>query len=65
MASDGTRMDLKICEGCGSLFLRTIGEAGEAGVYCRRCEAGAFKPRPEAPLRLSQRTGRPPKWRSL
>jgi len=30
------RMDLKVCEGCGALWLRTgIG----AGVYCRTCRS--------------------------
>ena len=29
------RVDLKICEGCGALWLRALGR----GVYCRRCEA--------------------------
>lgn len=28
------RMDLKVCEGCGMLWLRS---ALEARVYCRRC----------------------------
>lgn len=27
------RVDLKVCEGCGALWLR----APQAGVYCRRC----------------------------
>lgn len=30
------RLDLKICEGCGALWLRT---GIEAGVYCRLCSA--------------------------
>jgi hypothetical protein len=28
------RMDLKVCEGCGTLWLRTI---TSNGVYCRSC----------------------------
>lgn len=28
------RMDLKVCEGCGALWLRTD---ATAGVYCRGC----------------------------
>lgn len=28
------RMDLKVCEGCGTLWLRS---RTAAGVYCRRC----------------------------
>jgi hypothetical protein len=28
------KMDLKVCEGCGTLWLRT---GGLSGVYCRGC----------------------------
>lgn len=28
------RMDLKVCEGCGGLWIRA---GKEEGVYCRRC----------------------------
>ncbi len=30
------RMDLKVCEGCGALWLRT---GALEGVYCRSCRA--------------------------
>ena len=30
------RMDLKVCEGCGALWLRT---GVNDGVYCRSCQA--------------------------
>jgi len=35
------RMDLKVCEGCGTLWLRSKTPAGSStsGVYCRQCIA--------------------------
>jgi hypothetical protein len=30
-----SRVELKVCEGCGGLWLRTLGD----GVYCRGCAA--------------------------
>ena len=43
----GVRMELKVCEGCGALWLRSLESASgggvrtraEAGVYCRHCAA--------------------------
>ena len=30
-------VDLKVCEGCGALWLRTMGPGGGRAVYCRGC----------------------------
>lgn len=46
------RRDLKVCEGCGGLWVRT-GEA--AGVYCRHCSPRMA----ELPARRTLRAGRP------
>lgn len=46
------RRDLKVCEGCGGLWVRT-GEA--AGVYCRHCGPRMA----ELPVRRKVRPGRP------
>ena len=43
------RLELKYCEGCGALTLRTT---GSEGVYCRPCS-----------LRLSQIAFKPPRSR--
>jgi hypothetical protein len=53
-------VDLKVCEGCGGLWLRAQSSIGPHGVYCRACA-----------LRLSEfpaprgrsRAGRKPKLR--
>lgn len=48
------RMELKVCEGCGTLWLRALGH----GVYCRRCaEFLADFPSPKG----RSRRGRPPR----
>jgi hypothetical protein len=53
-------MDLKVCEGCGGLWIR----AGVAeGVYCRRCvarlaELPQRRPRGKAKLRSETGQGR-------
>ena len=56
-----TRLDLKVCEGCGALWLRSQAAGTPAGVYCRRCAqhlAGFPAPRGLRPARRP-RAGRP------
>jgi hypothetical protein len=51
-------MSLKVCEGCGTLWVR---EARGKGVYCRPC-AGILRHFPDPTTRI--RTGRKQKDRS-
>ena len=53
------KMTLKVCEGCGNLWLR--GQAGTT-VYCQRC-AEMLKNFPDPKTR--RRPGRPPKKRPM
>lgn len=46
------RLQLKVCEGCGGLWLRT---QGRTNIYCSICE-GKFQSLPKPTLR---RRGRP------
>lgn len=47
------RMELKVCEGCGALWLR----AGEsAGVYCRSCSGRLAQFPPPKNGRVASRT---------
>ena len=41
------RIDLKVCEGCGALWVRAQAGSTPAGVYCRRC-AGRLSSFPRA-----------------
>ena len=46
------RVDLKVCEGCGALWLRAMGH----GVYCKRCaELLADFPAPRGRSRRGRR----------
>ena len=47
------RMDLKVCEGCGALWLRASIGTG-ARVYCRSCaKVFAELPMPKGPRKLT------------
>lgn len=46
------RRDLKVCEGCGGLWVRT---GAAAGIYCRHCGPRMA----DLPPRRRLRTGRP------
>jgi len=50
------RMELKICEGCGALWLRAgLGQGCSAGVYCKGCaRTFAEFPKVKGPKRPSR-----------
>lgn len=50
-----SHLHLKVCEGCGRLWLRNI---GTYGIYCRRCNTQLAQ---FPPPRGRRRTGRPHK----